>query len=71
MSSVESRTYTVTYGWGDYQTFNDFESALAFYRNRQDASIHGDDGYDCDCDEDGFFCCDDGLTEEQRDRLDE
>lgn len=31
-------------------------------------SVIGDD-YDCDSDADGYFCCDDGLTEAERDVL--
>jgi hypothetical protein len=32
-------------------------------------SVHGD-GYDVDCDDGGFFTCDDGLTDSERDVLD-
>ena len=31
-------------------------------------TVYGD-GYDVDSDQDGFFCCDDGLTEAERDVL--
>ena len=34
----------------------------------RDVSVYGDD-YDCDSDQDGYFCCDDGLDESQRDVL--
>ena len=32
-------------------------------------SVHGD-GYDVDCDDGGFFVCNDGLTDSERDALD-
>jgi hypothetical protein len=63
--------------WGYYhdnsRQFDTFAEALAFYREKDTgpsgASLHGD-GYDADCDGDGFFECSDGLTEDERDQRD-
>ena len=68
--------YTVQSGfyYDRSEHFGDFTAALACYRQRQTerygASITGD-GYDCDCDQDGFFCVDDGLSEDERERIEE
>lgn len=69
-------TYHVHSGYyGDrVEPFDDFTAALACYRQRHaerfGASIFGD-GVDYDCDGDGFFMVDDGLTYEQRKRIEE
>lgn len=52
------------------------EAAIAAAREfrakhpRAVVSIYGD-GYDCDCDEDGFYMCNDGLDESERDAIEE
>jgi hypothetical protein len=33
-------------------------------------AVYGD-GYDCDCDEDGYFMNSDGLTDDEREQLEE
>jgi hypothetical protein len=54
----------------DYgHTFHRFDLALRYYKTASYPRILTGDGYDCDCDEDGYFSCSDGLTEEQRDQL--
>lgn len=70
---TESKTYTVSYGWGDSRQFDSFDLAFEFWDEvcKRDGTIYGDDGYDCDSDEGGFFVCNDGLTDEQRDRMHE
>ena len=66
--------YTVSYGWyrENWEKFDDFDAALKFYIRQGahdgDAILVGD-GYDCDCDQDGYFMCSDGLTEAERDRI--
>ena len=73
MSSSESKTYTVMYGYMDTKQFDTFDLAFEFWDEVCDRSgtIIGDDGYDCDCDEDGFKVCCDGLTDEQRERVED
>jgi len=66
--------YFVSWGYcGEHrEDFVVFSMALAFYREKSGgadgASLIGE-GYDCDCDEGGYFMCSDGLTEEERDAV--
>jgi hypothetical protein len=67
--------YTVR--WGYYQdhsapadTWDEAKRILAQHAGEQNLTIHGA-GYDADCDEDGFFVCSTGLTEDESFELDE
>lgn len=66
---MSARPYKVTWDCGYWETFATFPEALALYRERTGATIINLDGYDCDYDEDGFHCCDDGLTDEEREAM--
>lgn len=63
-------SYLVQFTGGAVEEVPTFQEALALYRSSRGASVFGS-GYDCDSDEDGFFVCSDGLTEEERDALEE
>jgi len=67
--------FTVSSGYmhGRVERFDSFDEALTVYAQRlgarDGASLLGETDYDCD--QDGYYMCDDGLTEEQRDRIEE
>lgn len=67
---MSEKPYKVTWGFGNWETFATFADALDFYREQGGyATLINLDGYDADCDGDGFRCCDDGLTDEEREML--
>lgn len=49
--------------------FVTFAEAVA-WRKAQGGEVVGD-GYDCDCDDTGFYVCSDGLTDAERAQLEE
>jgi len=66
---MTAQPYKVIWGFGDWETFTTFPEALELYRKLGGAQVINTDGYDADCDGDGFHCCDDGLTDEEREML--
>lgn len=74
--SPGAKKYFVHWGYMQQHTdeFTDFEEALAYFAANNTgpsrARLVGE-GADADCDEDGFHQVSDGLTEEERDRLEE
>lgn len=69
-----SAPFTVAYGYGDgHKKFPTLPEAIAFAKSRRNdisVAIYGDD-YDADCDAEGYFTCNDGLTDEERETLEE
>jgi hypothetical protein len=61
--------FRVHYGYGDTRDFHRFGLALSYLRAARDAYALTGDGCDFDCDEDGYFMCSDGLTDEQREQV--
>lgn len=62
-------SYFVAYNDGQSVQFETFDAALDEYRSRPEPRALYGAGYDVDCDQDGFFVCCDGLTDEERERL--
>lgn len=62
--------YRVEYGFGDWEIFDKFDDALAFYRKHDCHRLLGK-GYDVDVvdDEGNAGLVDDGLSEEEREQL--
>lgn len=64
-----SAPYSVAYGYGNgYRDFADLDDAIEFALTKRQATIHGD-GYDCDLGPNGYYCCDDGLTDSEREKV--
>ena len=62
-----------------YFDCSSFEEALQLGIDARDTGRGGSyasvrvigDGYDCDCDQDGYYECSDGLTDDERERVEE
>lgn len=68
--TVPRTPYSVLLDWGDWKEFATFPEALAFYGTVKGyRKLINRDGYDCDCDDRGYFMCSDGLTEDERDEV--
>lgn len=69
-----SAPYSVSYGYGDgYRQCDDLDDAIAFALSRPNdisVSITGD-GADCDMGPHGYVMTDDGLTDSERERIEE
>ena len=73
--------FLITWGYcGEFrERFDTFDAALVRFRALTRVCSHwrwgppqlSGAGLDYDCDGDGFFCCDDGLTAEQREMAEE
>ena len=61
---------------GSWATYHDtLAEAIAKAKGRQDShthvAIYGNDGYDCDCENGRFYVCNDGLTKDEREQIEE
>ena len=63
-------SYTVMFIGGATEQRETFAAVLELCREHSGSEVFGP-GYDCDSDEDGFFVCSDGLTNEERAALEE
>jgi len=75
------RPYQVAWGWCNENgaDFATLDQAIIYsltvshaYPNRMHGCwprIVNMDGYDCDCDQDGYFMCSDGLDDDERERI--
>jgi hypothetical protein len=59
LANMRSDTYRVLYGWSEWQDFQSFEEALAFWAKTPAAEIRNIDRMDSDG-------CTNGLTEDER-----
>lgn len=64
--------YTVHLGYygDDIRPVDTFDEALTLYRANPDAQVFGQ-GVDFDCDEEGYHMVSDGLTDDERDQLEQ
>lgn len=66
-----SAPFTVHYGHGYTKVLPTLGEAIAFAQGRDDfARILGDSA-DYDCDQDGYYMCHDGLSDSERDAVEE
>ncbi len=70
----ECKKYFVHWGYMQRNTeeFTDFQRALDYFVDHRGAASGArlvGEGYDADCDEDGFHEVSDGLTDDERERL--
>jgi len=61
---------------GSWYTYHDtiaeaIEKAKGKQSHTTHVAIYGSDGYDCDCENGSYFVCNDGLTDEERELIEE
>jgi cellulose synthase/poly-beta-1,6-N-acetylglucosamine synthase-like glycosyltransferase len=65
-----SKPYTVTAIGGDFSVFPELSDAISSAKTLG-RTFYSLTGGDYDCDQDGYFCCNDGLTDQERELIEE